>query len=180
MYFLTGNKGKVEEVKEMLPEVEQLDVDVPEIQSLDAQVVIKAKIEAARHHVSDAELIVEDTSLYFDCLKGLPGPLMKWFLKTIGNDGLWKIVQTFGNDKAEAKVVIGYADTKGNVRFFEGAQKGKIVAPRGSLGFGWDPIFIPEGHEKTFGEMTMEEKNGISMRKIALSKLEEFRKKEKM
>ena len=82
LYFITGNKNKFEEVKSILPEIEQLDVDLPEIQDIDAQNIIRFKLlEALRHHAG--EFIVEDTSLYFDCLKGLPGPLIKWFLETI-------------------------------------------------------------------------------------------------
>lgn len=119
------------------------------------------------------EFIVEDTSLYFDCLGGLPGPLIKWFLATVGNEGLWNIAEKMENRKAEARTIIGHAD-KERVLYFEGVVKGNIVSPRGTLGFGWDVIFQPEGHEKTFAEMAKEEKNAISMRRIAFEKLKEF------
>ncbi|MBI4086627.1 RdgB/HAM1 family non-canonical purine NTP pyrophosphatase [Candidatus Kaiserbacteria bacterium] len=173
IYFITGNKGKYEEVKAILPEVEQLDIDLPEIQEIDAHEVIKAKLEAAFAH-KEGEFIVEDISLYLDCLNGLPGPLIKWFLKTIGNDGLAEIAEKFGNDKATAKTMIGYAKSSDDVHFFEGVIEGRIVPARGEGGFGWDPIFLPDGHDKTFAEMTAEEKNEISMRRIATSKLKEF------
>ena len=171
LYFITGNKSKFEEVKSILGNVEQLDIDLPEIQEIDARKIIKAKLlEALRHR--KGEFFVEDTSLYLDCLKGLPGPLIKWFLKTIGNEGLYKITEKLGNNKAEAKTIIGYAKG-GEIHFFEGKITGKIVSPRGT-GFGWDPIFQPGGFSKTFGEMTSHEKNKISMRKAALTKLKDY------
>lgn len=71
-------------------------------------------------------------------MNGLPGPLIKWFLKTIGNQGLFKIAEAFKNYQAEAKTIVGYASTQGEIKYFEGVVKGTIVSPRGE-GFGWDP-----------------------------------------
>lgn len=177
LYFITSNKNKFEEVKAILGNVEQLDIDLPEVQDIDAKNIVRAKLLEALNH-KDGEFIVEDTSLYFDCLQGLPGPLIKWFLKTIGNDGLANLAEKLGNNKTEAKTIIGYAKNRDEIEFFEGAIPGKIVAQTGVSGFGWDPIFQPDGHDKTFAEMTAEEKNGVSMRKIAVEKLREFLDKE--
>ena len=116
-------------------------------------------------------MIVEDTSLYFDALNGLPGPLIKWFLKTIGTDGLYEIASKLGNTRAQAKTIIGYAKDANHIEFFEGVIEGEIVAPAGDGGFGWDPIFKPSGYDKTFGQMSRPEKNSFSMRKIAFEKL---------
>lgn len=176
LYFITGNKNKFEEVKAVLPNVEQLDIDLPEIQEIDAKEIIKAKLLEALKH-KEGEFIVEDTSLYFDCLNGLPGPLIKWFMKTIGNDGLADIAEKFGNAKAEAKTIIGYAKNSKEIYYFEGVICGKIVSPKGESSFGWDPIFQPNDHLKSFAEMEQEEKNEISMRKIAASKLKDFLEK---
>ena len=173
LYFITGNKNKFSEVKAIIPNVEQLDIDLPEIQDIDAKKIIRAKLLEALNY-KQAEFIVEDTSLYLECLNGLPGPLIKWFMKTIGNDGLFNIAEKLGNNKAEAKTIIGYAKNPKEIYYFEGSVKGKIVSPRGKSGFGWDPIFQPEGFSKSFAELTPEEKNKISMRRIALSKLKEF------
>lgn len=174
LYFITGNKGKLEEVKSILEavEVEALDIDLTEIQELDAHKIIQAKLtEAQKHQVG--EFIVEDTSLYFDVLNGLPGPFIKWFLKTIGPEGLYKMLEPFGNFGAEARTIIGYSNKSGEIKYFAGSIKGKIVSPRGT-GFGFDSIFEPDGYGKTFGELTKEEKNSFSMRKIALEKLKEY------
>ena len=173
LYFITGNKNKLEEVKSILPQVEQLDIDLPEIQEIDAKEIIKAKlIEALKH--KNGSFIVEDTSLYLDCLNGLPGPLIKWFLKTIGNDGLYQLAKASGNYKAAAKTFIGYTKNKKEIHYFEGSLKGEIVKPRGQTGFGWDPIFMPEGFDKSFAQMMPAEKNRVSMRRLALNKLKRF------
>lgn len=173
IYFITGNKNKLEEAKAILGDVEQLDIDLPEIQDIDAKKIISAKLAEALEH-KDGEIIVEDTSLYLDCLNGLPGPLIKWFLKTIGNQGLAGLAEKFGNSKAEAKTMIGYAKSQKEIYFFEGSIKGKIIAPQGETNFGWDPIFQPDGFDKSFAEMGKEKKNNISMRRIALDKLKNF------
>lgn len=175
LYFITGNKNKFEEVKSILQNVEQLDIDLPEIQDVNAKEIIKAKLLEALHH-KKAEFIVEDTSLYFNCLNGLPGPLIKWFMKTIGNKGLFNIVEKLGDTKAEAKTLIGYAKNPEEIYYFEGSIKGTIVSPKGKSGFGWDPIFQPEGFSKSFARMTPEEKNKISMRRAAINRLKEFMK----
>jgi len=173
LYFITSNKNKFAEVKAILGDVERLDIDVPEIQDIDAKNIIRAKLLEALNH-ADGECIVEDTSLHFSCLNGLPGPLIKWFMKTIGGNGIAHLAETLGDNRAEAKTIIGYAKNRDEVEFFEGTISGTIVAPTGVSGFGWDPIFQPDGHDKTFAEMTAEEKSGISMRKIAVEKLREF------
>ncbi len=173
LYFITGNKNKFEELKYILPSVEQLDIDLPEIQEIDPQLIIKNKLLEALNHAK-GEFIVEDTGLYLECLNGLPGPLVKWFLKTIGKEGLARIVEYYKNDRAEARTMIGYAKNHEEMYFFEGALKGRIISPKGESNFGWDPIFLPDGYLKTFAEIGNEEKNKISMRSIAVNKLKEF------
>jgi len=173
LYFITGNKGKFKEAKAILGEVEQLEMDLPEIQGTDPKEIIKAKLVEALNH-QKGEFVIEDTSLYLDCLSGFPGPLIKWMLEKIGNEGLADLVEKMGNSGAEAKTVAGYAKSPKDIYFFEGSVRGKIVPPRGNLDFGWGPIFQPEGYSLTYGEMDREEKNKTSMRKIAFSKLKNF------
>ena len=172
IYFITGNIGKLSEAKSIISDIEGYDVDLPEIQDIDAHAIIRAKLLEGLKH-KDGELIVEDTSLYFGALNGLPGPLIKWFLKTIGNDGLYNLAEKLGNNKAQAKTLIGYAKNAEEIEFFEGVVEGEIVAPIGN-GFGWDPIFKPFGHDKTFGEMDFNEKNSLSMRRVAFERLKEY------
>lgn len=173
--FITGNKDKFEEVRQMLGlPLEQLGIDLPEPQSLDAQEIIREKLLAAEAHAK-GEYIVEDTSLYFECFDyKLPGPFIKWFLKVQKPQGLYEVVQKMGSDKCTARTIFGYANEDGQMHFFEGVQEGMIVAPRGDKDFGWGPIFQPSGETRTFGEMEREEKFKSSMRAVALTKLKEF------
>lgn len=173
IYFVTGNKGKFKEASMFFPILKQLDIDLPEIQEIDAKAIIKAKLEEAIKH-KKGKIIVEDTSLYLDSLNGLPGPLIKWFLESLGDNGLYDIAKKYNNFKAIAKTFIGCIDEKNDISYFKGEIKGSIVAPRGKNGFGWDKIFMPEGFTKTFAEMGVEEKNKISMRRIALKKLKDY------
>lgn len=171
--FITGNDNKFNEVKAIIPEIEQLDIDLPEIQSLDPQEIVEFKLKVASESLP-GNFIVEDTSLYLDGLHGLPGPFIRWFMKAMGRDGLAKVAIDSGNTRAEAKTVIGYLDDAGNSHYFEGSIKGNIVMPLGETSFGWDPIFLPDGHEATFAEMGVTEKNRISMRREAAQKLANF------
>lgn len=197
LFFITGNKDKFLEIKKELPEIEQLDVDLPEIQDIDPKAIIEAKLKAAFAHYkgefipletgrpkaavavtasgrSLTGFIVEDTSFLLSCINGLPGPFAKWFLKALGREGVYNLCGKMGNYEAFGKTIIGFARSPQDIHFFEGSIKGTIVAPRAESGFGWDPIFVPDGHEKSFSEMSTEEKNGISHRGTALKKLLAF------
>ena len=178
IHFITGNNNKYEEARKIIPELEQLDIDLPEIQSLDPKEILKAKLtEALNHH--PGEFVVEDTGLYIKGLNGLPGPLVKWFLKTMGNEGIYQMSKAFNNLEAEAKTVLGYAKNRDEIYFFEGVVEGEIVKPRGDEGFGFDPIFQPKGKDKTFAQISREEKNELNMRGMAFKKLKEFLEEEK-
>jgi len=174
LYFITGNDNKFLEVQKIIPNIKQLKLDLDEIQELDAKKIIEHKLFEAKKQYSGA-FVVEDTSLYLECLKGLPGPLIKWFLQTIGNQGLYELTIKLKNDKAEARTLVGYY-SRGKIRYFQGIVKGRIVSPRQS-NFGWDAIFIPEGYSEVMGEMDTEDKNDISMRGQAFRKLNDYLKR---
>lgn len=171
LYFITGNKDKLIEISKILPEVEQLEIDLPEIQELDSKKIIEEKLKVARKYCKD-KFFVEDTGLGFNCLKGFPGPLGKWVLSALGREKMAELVLKYKDHSAIAKTTIGYFDGE-EMHFFVGEKKGNIVMPRGNK-FGWDPIFVPEGFEKTYAEMSKEEKNKISHRTIAMEKFVDF------
>ncbi len=171
--FITGNENKFREAKTILPDLEQLKIHLPEIQELDAKKIIEAKLEAAfAHHAGP--FVVEDVSFYLEALHGLPGTLIKWFEKSMTMTQLSQIVTQLGNPKARVSVLLGYAQDRNHISYFEGEETGTIVAPRGIEEFGFDCIFQPDGYTKTFGEMTEEEKSAISHRGQAFRKLKEF------
>lgn len=116
-------------------------------------------------------MLVEDTGLEFAAWNRLPGALIKWFLDTVGNEGILKILTGETNRKAVAKTAVGFFGGT-QTRIFVGEVSGTVPETvRGTGGFGWDPIFVPDGHEKSFAEMTPAEKNAISMRKFALERM---------
>lgn len=170
--FITGNAGKAKYLSDYfhMP-VEHLKLDLHEIQSLDLREVVEDKARRA-YEIAKKPVLVEDVSLVFVSMKSLPGPLIKWFLDTLGNDGLCKLL---GEERgAHAQVMFALCDGK-QVHVFDGDIDGRIAnAPRGEMGFGWDPVFIPAGYDKTWAEMSDDEKHATSMRKIALDKLAAF------
>lgn len=121
------------------------------------------------------DFFLEDTGLYIDSLKGFPGPYSSYASQTIGNKGILELLS--GNDRgARFLTVITYC-RKGECRQFEGVLEGRISEKiTGESGFGFDPVFIPEGQVRTLAEMSVDEKNSISHRSRALEKLIEFLK----
>lgn len=173
LFFVTGNKGKLREVQVLIPDVQGIDLDLTEIQDSNPLAIIEAKLAEARKvaSIEQAGFLVEDTSLFIDGMNGLPGPFIKWFLKTISIEGVYKLTEAFGT-RATAKTLLGFSDEHGHLSFFEGAISGMLVPPRGTDGFGWDSIFQPDNHQKTFAEMTPAEKNEVSMRRLAVTHLQ--------
>jgi len=173
LYFVTSSKNKVKEAKSILGfEVNKIPLDIDEIQALEVEEVVKDKARKAFEQVKKP-VIVEDTGFYIEAWQGFPGALVKWILKTLDNEGLCRAFQE-KNRAVVAKTSICLYNGK-EAKVFTGKIKGRIPErPKGKSSFGWDPIFQPEGYKKTFAEMTREEKNSISMRKRALSKMKEF------
>ncbi|HRZ95497.1 MAG TPA: RdgB/HAM1 family non-canonical purine NTP pyrophosphatase [Candidatus Moranbacteria bacterium] len=172
--FITGNTKKAEEVKAITGlDVSARNLDIPEIQSLDVEEVAKAKALSA-FEITNSPVIVDDTGMSIDSLNGLPGALVAWFLDNLKPEGILKILANEENRKASVCTCIAYADQNG-VFVFTGTVNGRVSKSlMGENGFGYDPIFIPDGSDKTYAEMTADEKNEISMRKIALLKFKDF------
>ena len=167
-FFATKNEDKLREVNEILGRnIKQISVDLFEPQGINVENIVREKAEDAFHKTGKV-VLVEDTGLECAAWKGLPGALIKWFLDTVGNEGILKMLADETNRKATAKTAVGFFDGT-QAHTFTGEISGTIPkTARGTDGFGWDPIFIPDGHKKTFAEMTSTEKNAISMRKLAL------------
>ena len=179
--FITGNRNKLEEVRSILKtnqedthySIKSLDIDLPEIQG-EPEYVIQEKCKSASLQLN-GPIIVEDTSLCFNALGGLPGPYIKWFMKKIGLDGLNKLLLGYEDKTIEAKCIFAYQENRDSqIHYFTGITKGTLVEPRGNMNFGWDPVFLPEGYNETYGEMDNETKNSISHRFKALQLLKEF------
>lgn len=174
MYFVTSNQNKLAEARGIIGgDIDRIDLDIPEIQAIDVSEVVEDKARKAYEQVHQP-VLVEDTGLYINAWNGFPGALIRWVLKSVGNDGICKLLQNYQDRSAYAKTSVCFYDGS-QFRTFDGRIEGIITdSPRGNQGFGWDPIFQPRGYNSTFAEMSEEEKNGISMRKEAFLKLKAY------
>jgi len=167
--FVTSNPGKAREAAALLGRpVTAQEFDIPEMQSLDFEAVVRAKaLEAARRLGEPA--LVEDSGLAIAAWGGFPGPLTRWITgEALGPEGLARMLAAFGDRRAEAVSALGLArpgDHPADVLVAVGRVAGSIAeAPRGTFGFGWDVIFVPDGESRTWAEMADEEKNRDSHR----------------
>ncbi|ADJ14281.1 XTP/dITP diphosphatase [Halalkalicoccus jeotgali] len=164
--FVTSNAGKAREASQYLPEaVERVDYDYPEIQSDSLEAIATAGARDAYREIGEP-VFVDDSGLFIDALGGFPGPYSSYVDEKLGIERVQALAAREENDRARFRTVVAYADDDG-VETFEGTVRGRIVAPRGSGGFGYDPIFEHRG--QTFAEMSPEEKNAVSHRGRALA-----------
>ncbi|BES82627.1 XTP/dITP diphosphatase [Pyrodictium abyssi] len=166
IYIATSNMHKVEEIRNVLQgcrySVEPIDAPKLEIQGDLQKVALYAATVA--YSITSKPVIVEDAGLFIEALKGFPGPYSAYVYKTIGIEGILRLMRGVDNRRAHFYSVIALAHSKG-VTLFEGRCDGRIAdEPRGTKGFGFDPIFVPEGSTRTFAEMDVEEKNRYSHR----------------
>jgi non-canonical purine NTP pyrophosphatase (RdgB/HAM1 family) len=161
--LVTGNPSKLVEARRLFPALQAVELDLPEIQSLDVYEVLRAKGGEAWRRLR-RPVIVEETSLELPALGGFPGPLVKWMLEAVGPGGLARIVAAEGDPAATARCVLLYSDGNREITG-EGTTSGHLVLPpRGDGGFGWDPVFEPDGSRQTYGEMAPEAKDSMSHR----------------
>lgn len=162
--LVTGNRGKIAEARLALGlEIEAVQVDLPEVQGLDLHHILREKAEAAWREVR-RPLVVEDAGLELLALNGFPGPLIKWMLDAVGAEGIARTAQALGDPRAVARCGLLYRDAERTV-LAEGVTTGTLVLPgRGEHGFGWDPVFLPDGESYTFAQLTGREKDAVSHR----------------
>ncbi|KAI9508131.1 Ham1-like protein [Russula earlei] len=178
--FVTGNAGKLREVREILaqPEgapidIESRDLDLPEIQGTTQEIATEKCRRAAE--LIGGPVITEDTALCFAAMNGLPGPYIKFFLRELGHEGLNRMLDGFPTRSAWALCTFAYSAGPGTQPvLFEGRTDGKIVPARGPSKFGWDPVFEAEDTSLTYAEMEATQKNAISHRGRALQKLRAY------
>lgn len=175
LYFITSNRGKVQEAARKLRpygyRVVQKNLGYPEIQAdflQDVAIEAVSDIQKRFHK----EFIIEDAGLFIESLQGFPGVYSKYVFVTLGVAGILKLLQGEHNRRAMFQSVYAYCEPERKPVIVTGECPGTISQiQRGTHGFGFDPIFIPKNEQKTFGEMTLEEKNQFSHRAKALEKL---------
>ncbi|MCX6683815.1 MAG: RdgB/HAM1 family non-canonical purine NTP pyrophosphatase [Methanoregula sp.] len=172
--MVTSNTNKAREVAEFFGgflDVTFVPLEIPELRSDDVEVISRQKAQYAYDHLL-TPLIVDDTSFSIDALNGFPGPYAAYVLYSIGNTGILKLMKDVENRNAHFTTVIAFADEK-SIRNFSGTIHGRIITvPRGSGGFGYDPIFDVDG--RTLAELPLEEKSRLSHRALALTAFREW------
>jgi len=169
--LITGNEGKTREYAALLGiEVSAVKADLVEIQSLDVVEVVKHKVQDAYSKLC-SPVLVDDTGLVLNAWNGLPGALIAWFLSTVGTQGILDMAARVTDRAATVTTALGYADAHG-VRVFTGTLVGTLTTERrGDGGFGYDSIFMPDSSDLTFSEMSSDQKNAISHRRLAVEEL---------
>lgn len=189
IFIATQNAKKLKELTQILGEHFELksflDIPIQEVEeienTLEGNALLKAK---AYYEQVKIPCIADDTGLEVEILNGEPGVLSARYAgePSDSQKNIEKLLlklqekKAFEKEqrKAQFRTIIAYYDgTK--IYSFEGIIKGHVaMEPKGNQGFGYDPIFIPEGYTQTFAEMPPEQKNQISHRAIALQKLKSF------
>lgn len=183
----TGNPGKVEEIRSLLADLSvelipasHLDT-VPDVEenadTLEGNALKKAQTFQAH---TNRPSLADDTGLEVDALDGGPGVRTARFAGPDATDSdnkrhLLTVMDGVTNRRARFRTVIALVENEDTVHTFEGTCTGTITTePRGKGGFGYDPLFQPDGSEQTFAEMSPEAKNEISHRRKALDALRQF------
>jgi len=187
LVFATNNKNKILEVQQMLPySIEILSLEsigcfeeIPETAAtIEENAIMKANYVTEKY---SCECFADDTGLEVDALNGAPGVFSARYAGEQRNsdDNMNKLLEALAdetNRKAQFKTVIAL-NLKGKQHLFTGIAKGEITLEKtGNQGFGYDPIFKPEGYEATFAQLSLEEKGAISHRGIAMAHLINFLK----
>ena len=182
--FVTGNKNKLREVQKLLSNYKILSLDdlnfSEDIAETENTIQGNAELKASFINKKfNIDCFSDDTGLFIDSLDGHPGvKSARYAGDNCGSDEninlVLKNLKNISNRNATFRTVICLIKNN-KTYFFEGIVNGKITKERvGNDGFGYDPIFIPEGYDKTFSQLTINEKNAISHRGIAVNKLVNF------
>jgi XTP/dITP diphosphohydrolase len=182
--FATSNRGKMDEAIQILRpfgiSLRQYGGKGAEIQAdTTSEVAAFSSREAARR--AGRAVLVEDAGFFVDSLNGFPGVYSAYVWKTLGVRGVLALLggSPRGGERARRRArfisSVAYCEPGGEPSVFDGSVRGTVASqPRGSRGFGFDPIFIPDGMDLTFGELSLEQKCAVSHRAEALTKFAEW------
>ncbi|NLP56978.1 non-canonical purine NTP diphosphatase [Lutibacter sp. B1] len=184
LVFATNNKNKLKEVEAMLPHFEIVSLeaincfeDIPETSdTLEGNAIIKANFITEKYGLN---CFADDTGLEVEVLNNEPGVYSARYAgeNCTPEDNIQKLLKELGNNpnrKAQFRTAVAL-NIEGKQYIFEGICKGEILKEKhGENGFGYDPIFKPEGFSKSFAEMNLDEKGKISHRGKAIEKLVTF------
>jgi len=152
--FITSNPHKFSEMSEFFKadglSIEWIDRKLPELQADTLEDVVRYSLSQA----PEDGVFIEDAGFFIDALGGFPGVYSRYVFDTVGNDGILRLLDGAANRAAWFEAVIGYKnEVGGDIKIFKGEVKGYVsLSPKGGKGFGYDPIFVPQGFDRTFGE----------------------------
>ncbi|MBI2656357.1 RdgB/HAM1 family non-canonical purine NTP pyrophosphatase [Candidatus Woesearchaeota archaeon] len=174
--FVTSNKNKVKEFRQILePEIKvnHIEMAYPEMRSDNPEEIARHSAQMLANKLKKA-VVVEDSGLFIRALNDFPGTCSAYFHKRIGLQGIIKLMEDIKNRQCTYKSSVAYCEPKKQPVSFLGEEKGTVAeSARGDFGFGHDPIFIPEGSKKTYGEI----ENCVELKKFrrkAVLKLREY------
>jgi XTP/dITP diphosphohydrolase len=174
VYFATSNRGKYQEAALLATRfgvrLKHLNTAKEEIQ---ADKLTEIASFAASHAAASkrCNVVCEDAGLFVNALDGFPGPYSAYVFRKIGTAGVLKLMRDVANRRASFMAALAYCEPGERPKCFSGVVKGTVSErPKGTHGFGFDPIFVPLGERRTFAEMTSEEKNRFSHRAKAFAK----------
>ncbi|RAK20648.1 XTP/dITP diphosphohydrolase [Flavobacterium aquaticum] len=191
LVFASNNKNKIQEIQALVPNTIQIlsleeigcTEDIPETaDTIEGNAILKANYVTSNYGY---DCFADDTGLEVEVLNGAPGVYSARYAgeQKDANNNMDKLLSELkgkSNRKANFKTVIAL-NLNGKQNLFTGIINGKIIGEKiGTNGFGYDPIFVADGYEKTFAELTMEEKSTISHRGIAVKELILFLQKQSL
>ncbi len=172
IYFVTSNEGKFAEAQGIFKDLIQKNIGYTEIQADTLEEVASYGMKEVVERLQ-GPVMLEDAGLFIEALKGFPGVYSAYVQKTIGNDGILRLMQGREDRKAYFRSVVAYTEPGIKPRLFKGEVHGRIgFESRGDKGFGYDPIFYVG--EKSLGELEIVEKNRISHRAASMKALREW------
>lgn len=172
--FVTSNKNKVKEFKQILGskiKVSHINLSYPELRSDNPEEIARHSVKMQAERLKKP-IVVEDSGLFIKALNDFPGTCSAYIHKRIGVQGIIKLMKGIKDRKCTYKCAVAYCKPGKKPISFLGEEKGNVAkSVRGNFGFGHDPIFIPEGSYKTYGEM----RNCIEVKKFRRRAVEKLR-----
>ena len=175
LFFASSNNHKFEEAQRILSnlglEINMFKTTLEEIQSNSMNEIAKRKALDAFRKIKKP-VIIEDDGLFIESLDGFPGPYSSYVYDTIGNKGIMRLLENIETRNAKFVAIIAYCNGVDDIQLFESSIPGKISLSIEEGGWGYDPIFIPDGESKTYANVS--DKDKFSHRSASLKKFSDW------
>lgn len=181
IYFVTSNKNKVRDFQSKIGsefKIKHINISYPELRSDDSEEIARMSAKQLSDKLKKA-IVVEDSGIFIKALNGFPGTCSAYVHKRIGLKGILTLMKGIKDRSCEYRSAIAYCEPGKKAISFLGTEKGRIaLKEKGKFGWGHDPIFIPEGKNKTYGELKIKPMASL-FRQRSIEKLVMFLKTKK-